>query len=98
MIAPAPEHAKDALADRCAARAFFTAVRVIVESVRFELDGRRIRTENLPPYALGGDTEGNYASFPISAGTHTLTAIPFGANNAGGRQGVSKSVTFEVVD
>jgi hypothetical protein len=71
---------------------------VIVESVRFELDGTPIRTENVPPYALGGDISGDYASFPISAGTHTLTAIPFGANNAGGPQGVSKTVTFEVVD
>lgn len=71
---------------------------VIVESVRFELDGRRVRTENVPPYALGGDVEGDYASFPISAGVHTLTATPFGANNAGGAQGVSRTVTFEVVN
>ncbi|MGH7359478.1 MAG: Ig domain-containing protein [Candidatus Rokuibacteriota bacterium] len=71
---------------------------VVVESVRFELDGRRIRTENVPPYALGGDIEGDYASFPISAGVHTLTATPFGANGASGPPGVSKTVTFEVVD
>jgi hypothetical protein len=70
----------------------------LARSVRFTLDGRRIRTENVAPFALGGDADGNYASFPITAGIHTLTAAPFPALNAGGTQGVAKSVTFEIVE
>lgn len=71
---------------------------VIAESVGFVLDGRRIRTESVAPYVLGGDPKGNYVPFPISAGQHSLTAIPFGANNAGGAQGPAKTLTFQVVD
>src|SRR5688572_33499126 len=66
---------------------------VIAESVRFVLDGRRIRTESVAPYVLGGDSAGNYAPFPVSAGPHSLTAIPFGADNAGGTQGPAKTIT-----
>lgn len=69
----------------------------VVESTRFELDGVLIRTENVPPYALGGDIRGDYASFRLTPGPHTLTAIPFDANAAGGKQGEAKTVSFEVV-
>jgi len=70
----------------------------IVESVRFELDGTSVRTENVAPYALGGDANGNYARFPLTLGIHTLTAIPYDGNSATGKQGEPKSVTFEVTN
>jgi len=69
----------------------------VVESTRFELDGVAIRTENVPPYALGGDIRGDYASFRLTPGPHTLTAIPFDADAASGKQGEAKSISFDVV-
>jgi hypothetical protein len=68
----------------------------VVESIRFELDGVAIRTENVPPYALGGDIHGDYASFRLTPGPHTLTAIPFDSDAAGGKQGEAKTISFEV--
>lgn len=69
----------------------------VVESIRFELDGFVVRTENVPPYALGGDIRGDYASFRLTPGPHTLTAIPFDADAAGGDQGEAKTISFEVL-
>jgi hypothetical protein len=69
----------------------------IVESVRFELDGVPVRTENAQPFAPGGDTDGNYATFALTLGSHTLTAIPFDGASASGKQGEVKSVSFEVI-
>ncbi len=70
----------------------------IVQSVRFELDGLPVRVENSPPYALGGDTKGDYASVILTPGAHTLTAIPYAADDATGAQGLAKTIYFDVLD
>lgn len=50
-------------------------------SVHFDFDGIQ-RNENVAPYSLGGDVSGNYTPVALSAGEHTLIAIPY--SNAGG--------------
>ncbi len=49
-----------------------------VDWVVFELDGNdNLRTEGMAPYALAGDTEGDYFDWTPSIGTHTLKATPY---------------------
>ena len=69
-----------------------------VSSVIFHLNANKIRTENLAPYAVNGDNNGNYKSWPIGTGDHNLEAIPYSANNGNGTVGISKAVTFHVID
>jgi len=70
----------------------------IVESVRFILDGVPVRIEDVRPYALGGDKKGDYTSFTLLPGTHSLTAIPYTTDNAGGTEGLAKTIYFNVVE
>lgn len=67
----------------------------LTDKVTFRVDGKTIRTEQLWPYALGGDNGGNYHPFPIQLGEHRLEAIPYNANR---EQGVSKEIVFTVVE
>ena len=70
-----------------------------VESVRFALDAdSNYRTENTAPYALAGDSAGNYNPWTPSLGGRTLTATPFTADGAGGVAGIARSVTFNVIN
>lgn len=63
-------------------------------SVVFGYDGNPvIQTENVSPYALAGDSAGDYNSFSFGAGTHTITATPFAAIG-GGPVGGSRTMTF----
>jgi len=72
-----------------------------VGSVRFDLDGDvGFRTESTAPYALFGDSNGNYAPWsgvPL-AGIHSLTATPFSGTGASGTAGTPLTVGFEIVD
>lgn len=67
-----------------------------VGSVVFKLDGQRLRTENVAPYASGGDKNGDFFSLNLDAGTYTMTAIPYSEQRGGGDAGQELSVTFEV--
>jgi CubicO group peptidase (beta-lactamase class C family) len=68
-----------------------------VGSVRFALDSNaNFRTETTPPYALAGDTSGNYAPWTPSTGTHTLTATPFTQAGGGGTAGTALTIRFTV--
>ena len=69
-----------------------------VESVVFNLNGGNIRTENVAPYSVNGDNNGSYTAWPLSPGMYMLMATPFSGNNSSGTQGVSKIVTFYVVN
>ena len=49
-----------------------------VGSVRFALDANaNFRTENTAPYALAGDSNGDFSPWTPTVGTHTLTATPY---------------------
>lgn len=67
-----------------------------VDWVVFELDGNdNLRTEGMAPYALAGDTEGDYFDWTPSIGTHTLKATPY---NSWGDAGTPLTITFTVVE
>lgn len=70
----------------------------LVDKVRFILDGKGVRTEKFAPHSLGEDTTGDhnwgdFKAFDISAGEHTLTAIPY---NMAGESGPATTVKFKV--
>ncbi|MDF1505525.1 hypothetical protein, partial [Roseisolibacter sp. H3M3-2] len=68
-----------------------------VGSVRFALDGvANFRTDDAAPYALAGDTNGNYAAWTPANGSHTLTATPFAGAGATGAAGTARTITFSV--
>lgn len=70
-----------------------------VGSVRFGLDGNpNVRTENVAPYALAGDNDGDYLSWTPAVGPHTLTATAYTQANAGGTAGLPLEITFIVTD
>ena len=68
-----------------------------VESVRFGLDGTaNYQTESTPPYALAGDSGGNYNPWTPGLGGHTLIATPYTEDNAGGVAGTPLEIDFTV--
>jgi hypothetical protein len=69
-----------------------------VGSVVFTLDGSPFRTENTAPYALAGDTGGDYFAWTPVVGGHTLTATPFSNGGGGGTPGVALTISFTVTD
>lgn len=70
-----------------------------VKSVRFILNGTIVRTENIAPYAINGDTPtGYYKKWNIGAGNHTVTAIPYSGSNASGTAGIALTRNFMVVN
>lgn len=69
-----------------------------VASVRFGVDNNKnVRTEGTAPFALAGDTKGNYNDWHPSPGKHTITATPFSERGAQGEQGDTLAVTIKVV-
>ncbi|HEX7900037.1 MAG TPA: DUF5060 domain-containing protein [Planctomycetota bacterium] len=68
-------------------------------SVRFGYDANpNVRVESSPPFALAGDTSGNYYAWTPSVGSHSMTATPFTGSGATGTAGTSMTVSFTVVD
>jgi hypothetical protein len=68
-----------------------------VGSVRFSLDGA-VSTENVAPYALRGDTDGDYNGWTPALGAHRLEVTAYTQPNAGGLAGQALVLDFEVVD
>jgi hypothetical protein len=75
-----------------------------VGSVAFVLSGRQNKAykDNDSPYALNGDDgHGNYYSGswdPPPVGSYTLEATPYSEDKASGLVGVTKKITFKVVE
>ena len=67
-------------------------------SVVFDMDGKqRVRIENMPPYTLAGDTNGNvfYASSTLSqSGIHTVSATRYSQRNGKGIAGSKFTIQF----
>ncbi|WP_157370291.1 fibronectin type III domain-containing protein [Aquiflexum balticum] len=55
-------------------------------------------TENVAPYALFGDSNGNYSGRPFSTGDYTLTATPYQEANKGGMEGETISIKFSIIE
>jgi hypothetical protein len=66
-------------------------------SVQFKCDGRVVRTENAPPYAVNGNTGRNIYPWKPSLGVHILTVTPFSDINAKGTAGLPEVITFTLV-
>ncbi|WP_265991515.1 putative Ig domain-containing protein [Larkinella insperata] len=71
---------------------------VTVGSVRMVLGGKqnRTQTDNGAPYALFGDSNGNYNNWTPATGSYTLTGTPYTASGGGGTAGVPLSISFTV--
>lgn len=71
----------------------------VVESVVFDFNGTNgFRTENVAPFALGGDIAGDFLPVSFAIGTNTVTATSFSANGGGGQAIASSTINFELID
>jgi len=70
-----------------------------VGSVRFGYDGNAAyRTESAAPYALEGDSGGNYNPWTPSVGSHSTTGTPYDSAGGAGAAGTPLTITFTVID
>ncbi len=73
-----------------------------VGSVGFQLSGPLTinRTENVPPYSLFGDINGNlnYSNGPFPTGTYTLVVTPYSEPSLKGSRGEELTITFTIID
>jgi hypothetical protein len=68
-------------------------------SVTFSLSGQQSKnqTENNSPYALFGDSNGNFAGNPLEAGSYTLVVNTHSAASGGGTVLASATLNFTMV-
>ena len=71
-----------------------------VGSVQFDLVGRQpqFNIENLVPYALVSDFQGNYPAWTPLSGPYRLTITPFSGANGSGVAGSVFTITFDVAN
>ncbi len=67
-------------------------------SVQFIMDDEEIQVENVAPYAIGGDTNGDFNPWIPTLGAHTLTVIPYTGRKKSGDPGEALTVNFRVID
>ncbi len=71
----------------------------VVGSVRFAYDATpNFQTENVAPYALAGDSNGDFNAWTPTPRPHTLTATAYTGSNAGGSPGPGLTIEFTVLD
>lgn len=71
-----------------------------IGSAMFDLNGTPFNTENIAPYAAGGDNPtGNYHQFALTPGSYQMLTSPYnGPNGSGGLSGLADTINFTVVD
>ncbi|MCK0147665.1 HYR domain-containing protein, partial [Arenibacter sp. F26102] len=71
-----------------------------VRSIRLVLSGtlNNGRTESTAPYALYGDSNGNYAGQVFPLGNYRLIGTPYSATGLSGTKGLLKSISFSLSD
>lgn len=70
-----------------------------IGSVVFDYNGVfGFQTENLAPYALGGDSGGNYSPLAFPTGTNTVTATVYTSRNGGGNAIATLTINFDVTE
>jgi uncharacterized protein YjdB len=69
-------------------------------SVRLVLSGRRsvTRIESVAPYALFGDSGGNFEAGNLPVGSYAITATAYSLSGARGDAGTPVTVQFEIVE
>ena len=70
------------------------------ESVVLQLTGPQNKnmTESFPPYALYGDSSGNYNGQQFNLGNYNLMATPYEGNGGNGNAGTPLAISFELTD
>lgn len=68
-----------------------------VGSVVFELNGKKFATENFAPYAMAGDSAGDYNKWSVAAGSYALTVKPYGEPDGQGENCAARTVNFTIV-
>jgi len=68
-----------------------------IGSVSFTINGAVVRTENIAPFSVGGDTNGQFEEWAYSPGNYQLTATPFAAANGSGAKGTAATLSFKIV-
>lgn len=69
-----------------------------VGSVKFGVDGNaNFKTESTPPYAVFGDSGGNYGPWTLTNGLHKITATPYAAGAATGTAGSTTTLTITLL-
>jgi hypothetical protein len=68
-----------------------------VDYVKFFFDGAEVRTENVEPYALGGDFDEDYEDFSglTEIGDHTIEAVAYASETQLGSWSISFTVESE---
>jgi hypothetical protein len=67
--------------------------------VRFSFQNvAKYRIENFAPYALHGDSNGDYNPYAYTPGTYTVSATPYDKRNGKGTKGQKHTITFTVID
>ena len=75
-----------------------------IGSAKFELTGAKVHTsfDNALPFALFGDNgKGDYYAGiwnPVTKGTYTLKVTPYSEDKGQGTAGVSRTITFKIID
>jgi hypothetical protein len=69
-----------------------------VGSVVFRVNGSYFRNENNAPYAIAGDSSGNYNAWDVNAGRYVVEAVPFESANGNGEQGTALYVELNLVE
>jgi Right handed beta helix region len=65
-------------------------------SVAFDLDGIT-HIENILPYAIAGDNQGDYNPWTPTVGMHTLVLTPYSGGGGTGQAGVPLAISFNVL-
>jgi hypothetical protein len=68
-----------------------------IESVKFE-SGLGDRIENVEPYALFGDRDGNFLGQSAKTGEHTVKATAYSRKNGNGTQLETETLSFSMTD
>lgn len=66
-------------------------------SVVFNLNSIPYRTENIAPFALAGDTDGDYNPWPVTTGNYNISATPYSLPGGTGTPGPVSNVFVYVV-
>ena len=67
-------------------------------SIAFSLNGRQVRVENIAPFALAGDKNGNFSAWTPKLGQNTIAARAYTGANGTGAGGQQVAIRVNVVD
>ncbi len=67
-----------------------------IGSVVFWLNEVPVRTENVAPYALAGDDQGDYRAWNYEPGTYTIRAVPYTESGGKGVAGAAFTLSFSI--